>query len=126
MPHTIFIVEDNLLVREGYVTLIDLEPDLAVSGVAGTVREALEQIPAALPDLALVDLSLGGRSGMELVVELTATYPDLPVVVISGHDAATYADEARQAGARAYIMKTDAAEKLLDTIRDVLEGRPVA
>ena len=118
----IYIVEDHQVMRAGYILLIEMEPDLEVCGEAESAREALEQIPDLAPDLAVVDVSLPGMSGIELVEKLQVSHPELPILVISGHDEDLYAHRTLQAGARGYIDKSAVADVLPDAIRRVLRG----
>jgi DNA-binding NarL/FixJ family response regulator len=118
----ILLVDDHPLVRQGLAQLIDAEPDLLVCGEAGGVRTALEAIRAIVPDLAVVDLTLEDGDGLELVKEIVAERPGLPVLVLSMHNESLYAERVLHAGARGYIMKHEAPEKVLDAIRRVLKG----
>lgn len=119
MKRTVYIVEDNSFVREALVMLIEEEPDLEVCGVASAAAEALAAIPLAAPDLILTDLSLPGMSGMELVEHLLIQNPRQRVAVLSGHPEPHYAEQARVAGAGAYILKGD-PEAMMEGIRHVL------
>ncbi len=119
MKRTVFIVEDNLFVREALVMLIEEEPDLEVCGVASAAAEALAAVPLAAPDLVLTDLSLPGMSGVELLKRLLLRNPRQRVAVLSGHPEPHYAEQARTAGALAYILKGD-VEAMMESIRAVL------
>jgi len=118
----ILVVDDHPLLREGLERVIIADPEFAVCGAAGSVQEALQLIDEAEPDLVLTDLTLPGRNGLELIKDLRATHPDLPVLVLSMHDEMIYAERALMAGARGYVMKEAAADHLLDAIRTVLAG----
>lgn len=122
MVKKIIIVDDHPLLREGLERVIGAEDGLAVCGVAGSVQEALRQVDIHAPDLVLTDLILPGRNGLELIKDLRATHPDLPVLVLSMHDEMIYAERCLAAGARGYIMKETAAENLIHAIRTVLAG----
>ena len=119
-PRQIYLVDDHPMIREGYASLIDTTDDLAVCGEAADGAQALEGVAAAAPDLVVVDMNLPGMPGLDVVRQLTARYPDLAVLVVSGHAASTHADDAREAGARAYLEKQRAATELLSTIRTIL------
>ncbi len=119
---TIFVVDDHPVVRWGYISLINLEPDLEVCGEADTAFEALEKIPAISPDLAIVDISLEGMNGIELTKQLQVLHPDLPVLIVSMHDEVLYGDRALRAGARGYIMKREVRTKIVEAIRRLLSG----
>ncbi|MBE0620231.1 MAG: response regulator transcription factor [Burkholderiales bacterium] len=118
----ILIVDDHALVRRGLSALIDNEPDLSVCAAAATQREGLEAIALSRPDLVIADLSLVDADGLALVEEIRAAYPDLPVLVLSMHDAPVWARRAFQAGAKGYVSKQEMTETLLVAIRCVLGG----
>lgn len=118
----IIIVDDHPLLREGLERVIGAEGDLSVCGTAGSVKEALRLVEQHSPDLVLSDLILPGRNGLELIKDLRATHPQLPVLVLSMHDEMIYAERCLSAGARGYIMKETAAENLVEAIRTVLSG----
>jgi DNA-binding NarL/FixJ family response regulator len=118
----ILIVDDHPLLREGLERVIGAECDLAVCGTAGSVPEAMRLVESDSPDLVLTDLILPGRNGLELVKDLRAIRPELPVLVLSMHDEMIYAERCLAAGARGYVMKEAAAEHLVDAIRKVLDG----
>lgn len=108
--------------RRGYAFLVEAEMDMEICGETGTAREALEQIPDADPDLVIVDLTLEGMGGLELIKRLQSKYPDLPLLVVSMHDESLYADRALQAGARGYIMKSEVESEVVKAIRRILDG----
>jgi len=118
----ILIVDDHPIVREGLAEVLSREPDLVVCGEAGDPRAALEALAACRPDAAIVDLSLGGASGLDLVRDIKARYPEVAVLVLTMHDEALYAERALRAGARGYIMKREAAQSVVGALRRVLGG----
>jgi DNA-binding NarL/FixJ family response regulator len=118
----ILIVEDHLVVRHGIVQIINQEPDLEVCGQAEDVSGALACLPELSPDLVLVDLSLKGSSGLDLIKAIKKSYPTLPVVVLSMHDELLHGQSALRAGAKGYIMKRAEPEILMSAIRRVLNG----
>lgn len=119
----ILIVDDHPLIREGLQAMISREPDLEVSCEAGNSAEALKLAGSMKPDLAIVDISLPTAfSGLELIKQLRASYPALPILTLSMHDENLWAERALQAGAGGYIMKHDGTEKLVEAIRSVLAG----
>src|SRR4051794_34524984 len=118
----VFVVDDHPILRQGLVQLLNREPDLEVVGEGDDVYDSLRAIRAARPDLCLVDVSLKGGDGIELVKELKAGDPDIAVLVLSMHDEQLYAERALRAGARGYIMKQEAPKALLDAVRRVLGG----
>ena len=119
LRRSVYIVDDDAHVREALVMLIADEPDLEVCGVATAAAEALAAIPGAAPDLVLTDLSLPGMSGLELVERLLKQNALQRVAVLSGHPEPRYAEEARAAGARGYVLKGD-ADAMLQGIRRAL------
>jgi DNA-binding NarL/FixJ family response regulator len=119
----IVIVDDHPIVRRGLADLINHEDDLLVCGQASDAYEAMDMIEAMKPDLAIVDISLEGKSGMEAIRDIKIKHPDLPVLVLSMHDEALYAERALRAGAKGYIMKQEATEKVITAIRKVLGGQ---
>ena len=105
----VFIVEDHPVVRKGYVAFIRREPDLEVCGEAASAQEALELLPTANADVAVLDVSLpGGMSGIDLLRELRELYPDLPILIVSGNEEAVYGDLVISLGAWGYVMKGNA------------------
>jgi DNA-binding NarL/FixJ family response regulator len=119
----VFLVDDHPLVREGLVNLIERQPDLSVCGQAETAAAAFDAISRAVPDLALVDLSLEASSGLELIKQLQALPAPPPVLVLSMHDETLYAERALRAGARGYIMKRSAPRYVIEAIRQVIDGK---
>ena len=119
----VFLVDDHPLVREWLANLIDQQPDLSVCGEAESAAAALSGIGAARPDVAVVDISLGGRSGLELIRDLKEAHPDVAVLVLSMHHEDLYAERALRAGARGYIMKREVTKKVILAIRRVQEGK---
>jgi len=122
-PLQVFIVEDHPVFRQGLVQMVDAEPDLSVCGQASDAVQALQQIARLKPDLALVDISLPGKSGLELIKELRAVNRSIKLLVVSMHDEALYADRVLRAGGDGYIMKQEDLDEIIHAIRDVLGGR---
>jgi len=118
----VFIVDDHPIVRQGLKLLIDQEPDLMVCGEAETADAVLPAIRQLQPAIAVIDLSLGHDSGIELIKNIRLQHPDLPLLVLSMHDESLYAERALRAGAKGYIMKQEAPEKVIIAIRQVLQG----
>lgn len=118
----IFLVDDHPLVCEGLTIMINRQSDMVVCGEAGSAAEALQAILGARPDAALVDLTLAGGSGLELIKDLRACCPETALIVLSMHDESTYGERALRAGARGYIMKREATKKVIVALRQVLEG----
>jgi DNA-binding NarL/FixJ family response regulator len=119
----IFIVEDHPIIRRGYRSLLDAEPNLRVVGEADTAEEALAYIDAAEPpDLVVVDLGLDGMSGLELIKRLTSSHAGIRILVISMYEETLYGERALQAGAHGYVRKKEADAVIIDAIQDVLNG----
>lgn len=118
----VFLVDDHPAMRQGLQQLIDHEPDLEVCGQAGDIPLALEGIQKAKPDIAIVDLTLKDASGLDLVKDLKVRCPALPVLILSMHNEAIYAERSIRAGAHGYIMKEATTEKIVEAVRCVLAG----
>ena len=118
----IFIVEDHPVFREGLMQIIGVEKDLTVCGVAGDADHALQAIARLKPDLVLVDITLPGRSGLELIKKLRVRNSRVRILVVSMHDEALYADRVLRAGGDGYIMKQEDPDEIVHAIRDVLGG----
>jgi DNA-binding NarL/FixJ family response regulator len=118
----VFVVDDHPIVRQGLALLINQEPDLAVCGAAEEMQSALAAINAVRPDILIVDISLNGPDGLELLKTIRITMPRLPVLILSMHDESLYAERALRAGANGYIMKQEATEKVLVALRRILSG----
>ncbi len=118
----VFIVDDHPIVRQGLTRLINQEPDLLVCGEAEDAPRALAAIQALQPDLALVDISLQGTSGIELVRCIKARFPRVSTLVVSMHNETFYAERALRAGAMGYVMKREPPEKVVEAIRTVRRG----
>lgn len=118
----VLIVDDHPIVRQGLALLINQEHDLAVCGQAEDAHEAIRAIRESEPDMVIVDISLKDTSGVELIKDLQVQHPNLPILTLSMHDEAVYGERALRAGARGYIMKQEATEKVVTAIRRVLAG----
>jgi len=118
----ILLVDDHPLLREGLRRLIVTDETLSVCGMAGNVEEALALVESSKPDLVLADLTLPGRSGVELIKDLGVSHPEIPVLVLTMHDEAIYGKRVRQAGGSGYAMKDIAPERLIEAIHTVLGG----
>jgi DNA-binding NarL/FixJ family response regulator len=119
----ILIVDDHPMMREGLRTLISRERDLTVCGEAETAGQALDAVASLKPDLLLVDITLPGRNGIELIKDICALQHALSILVISMHDESLYAERVLRAGARGYIMKQESGPTMMQAIRQVLAGR---
>jgi DNA-binding NarL/FixJ family response regulator len=119
----VLIVDDHPLMREGLRGTINREPDLMVCGEAENADQAVAAFQKLAPDLALVDITLPGRSGLELVKDLKALRPRAIILAISMHDESLYAERMLRAGASGYITKHQPPGELLKAIRQVLDNR---
>ncbi len=119
----ILLVDDHPLMCHGMAQLIDQQPDLAVCGQAGSAEHALECVRTLRPDLVLVDVTLPGKPGFELIKDLRTMFPEVAILVFSMHDESLYAERSLRAGARGYLMKSAGGEELVKAIRQVLAGK---
>lgn len=118
----VFVVDDHPIVRQGLALMINAESDLTVCGEAEEAQTALQAIVTCKPDILIIDISLNGPDGLELVKHVRTIYPELPLLILSMHDEATYAERALRARANGYIMKQEATEKVLIAVRRILNG----
>ncbi len=118
----ILIVDDHPLMRKGLALSLNAEIDLTVCGQVANAEEALSALEELDPDLAIVDISLPGMSGLELIKHMQALRPEIRTLVVSRHDEALYAERAIRAGARGYVMKLEAGERIVKAVRRVLAG----
>jgi DNA-binding NarL/FixJ family response regulator len=119
----VLVVDDHPVVRLGIRQMIAAEPSLMVCGEADNVEEALRACRTTEVDLAIVDLSLGSTSGLELIKQLHEEHPQLPILVLSMHDESLFAQRALRAGARGYLQKHEAIDGLIQAIRHVISGK---
>jgi DNA-binding NarL/FixJ family response regulator len=119
----VFIVDDHPIMRDGITQLIDQQPDLEVCGSACSAPEALNALNGLAPDLLLVDISLSGMNGIDLIKIVKKRRPRLPALVLSMHSEDLYAERAIHAGAKGYVMKHASSDTLLAAIRRVVEGK---
>ena len=119
---SVVIVDDHPMVREHLALALEAEPRLRVVGFADSRTTALEIIERLRPQLAIVDLSLRESHGLDLIKDVSRLHPDVRVLVLSMHEEAVYAQRSLEAGARGYITKQEATEKILSAVRKVLDG----
>src|SRR5262249_2021216 len=115
----ILIVDDHPIFREGLTQSITREQELEVCGEAEDAAQAMEAVGKLRPDLVIVDITLPGKSGLELIKDLRSLYPSLLILAVSMHDESLYASRILRAGARGYVMKQEAPPTLLRAIREV-------
>ena len=118
----VVIVEDHPMFRERLAELINKEPDLEVCGEADNIRSGFKIITQGSAQVAIIDITLQGSSGLELLKNLKAAGVELPVLVLSMHDESLYAERVLRAGARGYITKSEASAKIMTALRQVLAG----
>jgi DNA-binding NarL/FixJ family response regulator len=118
----VLVVDDHPIIRQGLTLLINREPDLTVCGEAVGASSAFDAIAAHHPDILVLDISLEGPDGIDVLKSLRLRDADLPVLILSMHDEAIYAERALRAGANGYIMKQEATESVLTAIRRILGG----
>ena len=119
---TVLVVDDHPLMRQGLALLINQQQDMQVCGEAEEAQAAMQAIAQLRPDIMILDISLKGPDGIEILKNIRASDPDLPVLVLSMHDEAIYAERALRARANGYIMKQEATEKVLVAVRRILSG----
>lgn len=122
-PAKVLIIEDHPLLRQGVTALINGEKDLQVCGEVNDPRQAIDAAQKHQPDVVLLDLSLQGTSGIEVLKNLKVHFPKLPVLILSMHDEVMYAPRALRAGASGYVMKQEAPETVVSALRKVLAGQ---
>ncbi|MGA9356423.1 MAG: response regulator transcription factor [Terriglobales bacterium] len=118
----ILVVDDHPIVRQGLALLINREADLVVCGEAEEATGAIHVLASSHPDVLILDISLNGPDGLDLLKTIRTTHPALPVLILSMHDESIYAERALRAGANGYIMKQEATEKVLVAVRRILSG----
>lgn len=118
----VVIVDDHALMREGTTQLLERVPDLEVAGQSGSAEEALEVIARELPDVALVDVSLPGMSGLDLARLVRAEHPEVAVLMLTAFGDYAYVSAALDAGVAGYLLKSACAKELIDAVRAVADG----
>ena len=118
----VLLVDDHPVVLGGYRVIFDAQPDLVVCAVAGDARSAVTMFEREKPDIVVTDMTLPGRSGLDLIKDLVALRPDTKILVISMHDEQLWAERALKAGAKGYVMKESDNATMLAAVRQVLAG----
>lgn len=122
MTTRIYIVDDHPLVRQGLSQIVANEADMEICGEAEDSPTAMKGVGEANPDAIIVDISLKGNNGLELIKNLKAIHENIPILVFSMHDETIYAQRALRAGAKAYVMKKESPSKVVDAIRKIIKG----
>jgi len=118
----VLLVDDHPIMRKGLTELIGRESDLAVCGEAEDVHDALKAVESLAPDIVVVDLTLKNSNGIDLIKDIRIRWPKLPVLVLSMHENAVYAEHALRAGAQGYLTKQQAPGKVVEGLRKILDG----
>ena len=118
----IIIIDDHPLMRKGLALTLESETGLQVVGQAEDAEAGLEMVENLKPDLVIVDISLPGMSGLEMIKHLTVVHPEIKTLVVSRHDEILYAERAIRAGAKGYVMKLVAGEVIVKAVRRILNG----
>jgi len=119
----IFIVDDHPLLRQGLAQLIDQEEDLLCIGEAEDAKSALDGIEKNKPEVAIVDISLNGTSGIELTKDILTKHPKTKVLILSMYDESVYLERSLRAGAKGYLVKRDTSDQVITAIKTVLQGK---
>src|SRR5689334_2161976 len=109
----VLLIDDHPLLRQGIAALINQQKDFIVCGETDDARKAISTIQSSKPDIIILDVSLKGASGIEVLKNVKAQFPTLPILILSMHDETIYAQRALQAGASGYLMKQEASETVL-------------
>jgi DNA-binding NarL/FixJ family response regulator len=123
MKSKVIIVDDHPIFRMGMAELLNQEDDFVVCGLAEDIGSARKLIQVHAPDLAIVDITLAGDNGLDLVKELSSQKKLFPILVLSMHDEQVWAERAIRAGARGYIMKREASENVISALRNIRAGK---
>lgn len=121
-PTKVLIVDDHPVVRLGLAEMINRETDLTVCGEAADVTDAMRKMEASHPDVVIIDISLEGESGIELIEHIRARWPSVKMLVSSAHDERVFAGRVLRAGAMGYLSKREALTKIVEALRQVLRG----
>jgi DNA-binding NarL/FixJ family response regulator len=122
MAIRIYTVDDHPLVRHGLSQIIANEADMEICGESEDAQGAMKGVGESSPDAIIVDISLKGNNGLELIKNLKAIHEEIPILVFSMHDETIYAQRALRAGAKAYVMKKESPDKIVDAIRKIIKG----
>jgi DNA-binding NarL/FixJ family response regulator len=121
-PIRVALVDDHDLLRRGIKTMLESEPDIDVVGEASDGAEALPLVELTLPDVVLIDVIMPNKDGIEATKEIKDAFPNIGVVVLSGHDERQFLFDALKAGASGYVLKTANLEEVVQTVRSAAKG----
>jgi DNA-binding NarL/FixJ family response regulator len=118
----ILIVDDHAIVREGLKQIVAEESDMKVTGEAANANDVFSTISKSSFDIAILDINMPGKSGLDLLKDLKAQYPKLPVLILSMYAEEQYGIRALKAGASGYLRKASAPDELVEAIRKIMSG----
>ena len=118
----IFVLDDHPVVRQGLKTILEDEPDITVSGEASTYRELIDLLEAKTPDLIVLDITLPDRSGLDVLKDLKAQHPDIPVLILTIHKEEHFAVRTLKAGADGFLNKMSVSDELVQAVRKIATG----
>jgi DNA-binding NarL/FixJ family response regulator len=121
--YKVLVVDDHPIVRTGVISLLELEDKYTISGEANAANEAIGLIEKEAPDLAIIDISLKGSDGLELIKSIRAMEYEFPILVMSMHDENLYAERVLRAGGNGYIMKEALSDNLTLALERLLKGK---
>jgi two-component system invasion response regulator UvrY len=119
----VFVLDDHPIVRQGLEKIMEAEPDMRVAGQAGTWLELIALLESQTPDVIILDITMPDRSGLDVLKDLKAMYPKIPVLIMSVHDEKVFATRTIKAGAAGYLNKMSVSDELVEAIRRVVSGR---
>jgi two-component system, NarL family, invasion response regulator UvrY len=119
----VFVLDDHPIVRQGLEKILEQEAEMRVTGQAGTYLEFVELLKSRTPDVIILDITMPDRSGLDVLKDLRAMYPDIPVLIMSVHDEKHFATRTIKAGAAGYLNKMSVSDELVTAIRRVVSGR---
>jgi len=119
----VFVLDDHPIVRQGLEKILEEEADMRVTGQAGTYQEFMELLESRKPDVIILDITMPDRSGLDVLKDLKAMYPDIPVLIMSVHDEKHFATRTIKSGAAGYLNKMSVSDELVTAIRRVVGGR---
>jgi len=123
IPFTVYFVDDHTILREGLVLIFQSNPDFQILGQAGTAENAFPEILKLKPNLLVLDISLPGKSGLELASEIRSSLPLTKIILLSRHDQFEYIQKAKKIGVHAYVLKDEAGRDLVEAAKSVMQGQ---